>query len=359
MIEKFFEYNPYSLAKNKKEELLLSHELELTKIHYERCEKYRNILDGLGYEPKMIKCLADLPFIPVRLFKEFELKSIPDNEVFKVISSSGTTGQVVSKIYLDQKTALLQQKVLIKILSDFVGKQRLPMLLIDSPAIIRDRTAFSARGAALMSLNILATKMTYVLNDDMSLNEAVMKSFLKENNGKKFLIFGFTFMLWQYFYKGLAESKNKYDLSKAFMIQSGGWKKFEAEKISKEDFQHKFKEICGIDHFVDHYGMAEQTGCVYADCECKNMHASIYSDIIVRSPKDFSPCKIGEKGIIQVISSLPYSYPGHSILTEDEGVILGEDDCPCGRKGKYIKVLGRIKKAELRGCSDTYVSQFR
>ena len=51
---------------------------------------------------------------------------------------------------------------------------------------------------------------------------------------------------------------------------------------------------------------------------------------------------------------LPRSYPGHSLLTEDLGVLLGEDDCPCGRKGKYFKVTGRVPRAEVRGCSDTY-----
>ena len=69
---------------------------------------------------------------------------------------------------------------------------------------------------------------------------------------------------------------------------------------------------------------------------------------------DFSVCSTGEKGLIQVVSQLPESYPGHSLLTEDEGVILGEDDCPCGRKGKYFEIKGRIKNAEIRGCSDTY-----
>ena len=46
------------------------------------------------------------------------------------------------------------------------------------------------------------------------------------------------------------------------------------------------------------------------------------------------------------------------LLTEDEGVILGEDDCPCGRKGKYFHIHGRIKNAEIRGCSDTYAAKF-
>jgi hypothetical protein len=73
---------------------------------------------------------------------------------------------------------------------------------------------------------------------------------------------------------------------------------------------------------------------------------------------DFSLANIGEKGIIQVVSVLPESYPGHVLLTEDEGIILGEDDCPCGRMGKYFKIEGRIKDAEIRGCSDTYAMKF-
>ena len=68
----------------------------------------------------------------------------------------------------------------------------------------------------------------------------------------------------------------------------------------------------------------------------------------------FAPCAVGEPGILEVVSLLPRSYPGHCLLTEDEGRLLGEDDCPCGRKGKYFEVLGRLANAEIRGCSDTY-----
>ena len=84
------------------------------------------------------------------------------------------------------------------------------------------------------------------------------------------------------------------------------------------------------------------------------MHCSNYSDVIIRRPADFSTAGAGERGLIELISLLPTSYPGHVLLTEDEGEILGEDDCPCGRKGKYFKIHGRIRGAEIRGCSDTY-----
>ena len=53
---------------------------------------------------------------------------------------------------------------------------------------------------------------------------------------------------------------------------------------------------------------------------------------------------------------LPRSYPGHSILTEDMGIVHGVDDSPTGWRGKYFTVTGRIPAAELRGCSDTFTA---
>ena len=104
--------------------------------------------------------------------------------------------------------------------------------------------------------------------------------------------------------------------------------------------------------------MVEQTGSIYMECEEGNLHASIFSDVIIRRVNDFSIADIGEKGIIQTVSILPTSYPGHSLLTEDEGILLGEDDCICGRLGKYFEIVGRIENAEIRGCSDTYANEF-
>ncbi|MPM73027.1 hypothetical protein SDC9_120003 [bioreactor metagenome] len=88
------------------------------------------------------------------------------------------------------------------------------------------------------------------------------------------------------------------------------------------------------------------------ECDRGHLHCSSFSQVVIRRAADFSVCPPGEEGIVQVLSVLPRSYPGHSLLTEDKGVLLGEDDCPCGRKGRYFKVLGRLPGAELRGCSD-------
>jgi len=100
--------------------------------------------------------------------------------------------------------------------------------------------------------------------------------------------------------------------------------------------------------------MVEQVGSIFVECKEGHLHAPIFADIIVRDPISLKPLEFGKEGVIEVMSILPRSYPGHVLLTEDVGTIIGEDDCPCGKKGKYFKVKGRLPKAEIRGCSDTY-----
>ena len=358
MLEEFFALSPYSLSKTDKEKLLTAKLLELTRFHREHCPEYGAIIDALGFDEGRISSYRHLPFIPVRLFKEYELRSVRREQVFKTMTSSGTTGQQVSKIFVDKDTALCQQKALIRIMSDFIGKQRLPMLIIDSPKVVKDRNMFSARGAAILGLSMLARERVYALNEDMELDLETVQDFCVRHQGERVLLFGFTFMVWQHLYNELRRRGVKLSLPEAFLITGGGWKKLVTLQISREDFKAALREQCGIGHFLDHYGMVEQTGSVYAECECGHLHASIFSDVIVRRPNDFSVCDLGEEGIVQVVSVLPHSYPGHSLLTEDTGIVLGEDDCPCGRKGKYLKITGRLQQAELRGCSDTYAARF-
>ncbi len=358
MLEEFYGQNPFVLGEQEKTELLTRELKELTRHHMECCAPYAGMLRGMGYEEDRVESYYDLPFLPVRLFKTMDLKSVAGEQVFKTMTSSGTTGQAVSRIYVDKETAAAQQKALVKILSDFIGKKRLPMLIMDSPRVVKDRNLFSARGAAILGLSMLAKERVYALNDDMELDLQAVTDFLEKYQGKRVLVFGFTFMVWQHFYKELVRREITLDMPEAFLITGGGWKKLVSEHISREDFKEAFRKQCGITHFLDHYGMVEQTGSIYAECECGHLHASIYSDVITRRYQDFTPCEIGEKGMIQVVSVLPRSYPGHSLLTEDEGIVLGIDDCPCGRKGKYIRITGRMQKAELRGCSDTYAAKF-
>lgn len=359
--EDLLEIAPYSLDKDEKKRILTKRLVELTKLHQERCPEYCAMLKSVSCNPDEIEDYEQLPFLPVRLFKELDLKSVEKDEIVKTMTSSGTSGQAVSKIYLDRKTSSNQQKTMVKIVSEFTGSGRMPMIILDCPSVVKNRLMFSARGAGILGFSIFGSKKVYALNDDMELDVDGLKEFLETYKGQKILLFGFTFMVWQHFYKELVRLKDQgitFDLSNGILIHGGGWKKLVSEAVSPEEFHQRLKDVCGLDSVHDYYGMVEQTGCIYMQCECGHLHASIFSDVLIRRPIDFSVCDIGERGIIQVVSAIPESYPGHSLITEDEGMILGEDDCPCGRKGKYFKIFGRLKNAEIRGCSDTYAAKF-
>lgn len=353
--------SPYGLPNNEKNKLLTDRLLQLTKFHYEKCLPYKRMLDACNWNQKDVRDYYDIPFLPVSLFKQMDLCSVRKEDIVKTMTSSGTTGQSVSRIYCDRITASNQQKTLAKIVSDFTGESRMPMIIIDTPSVIKNRNMFSARGAGILGFSIFGADKTYILGDDMKLNVDVLEAFLEKHRGQRIFLFGFTFMIWQHFYRELIRLSDEginFDLSEGVLIHGGGWKKLISEAVSPREFKKRLMEVCGLHDIHDYYGMVEQTGCIYMECECGHLHTSIFSDVITRRSADFSLCDIGENGVIQVVSMIPESYPGHSLLTEDEGVILGEDDCPCGRLGKYFKVNGRLKNAEIRGCSDTYAVAF-
>jgi phenylacetate-coenzyme A ligase PaaK-like adenylate-forming protein len=344
------------LHKNK---LQLEIFLELTRFHRENCVEYKKILESIEFDISSCDSVEKIPYIPVRLFKEYELKSIQKGDVFKVMTSSGTTGQSVSKIYLDKGTASLQTKVLAASVNSFIGKKRVPMIIIDSPSVLKDRAKFSARGAGILGFSIFGKDKVFALNDDMSINVDGILAFLEKHNFQPMLLFGFTYIIWLHFINQLSDLNINIDFSRGILFHGGGWKKLIEESVSEDHFRQVLNEKFGLKDIHNYYGMVEQTGSIFVECEYGYMHTSVFNEVLVRSPQDLSVQPPGKKGIIQVLSVLPGSYPGHSLLTEDEGEIIGTDGCLCGRTGTYFKIYGRLKNAELRGCSDTYEKHAR
>lgn len=350
----FEDLQPYEMEKADKEKWLTSGLLDLTRYHYKNCMAYQKILDAWDSFTEPYRQWQELPFLPIRLFKEYDLKSVCDTQIQKAVTSSGTSGQQVSKVYLDKETSVFQQQVLAKIVSSFIGKKRLPMILLDTRAVHKNRRLFTARGAGLLGFSMFASDRFYALDEQMQLDLDGMKAFLEKHQGETILFYGFTYIIWKHFYQVLERCGYRPDISDGILIHGGGWKKLETEAVSRLQFRESIVNLCGIRRVHDYYGMAEQAGSIYMECEYGHLHASVFSDITIRRASDFSEAAVGEEGILETVSVIPKSYPGHILLTEDRGVVLGEDDCPCGRKGKYFKILGRIKNAEVRGCSDTY-----
>ncbi|MEV4637727.1 acyl-protein synthetase [Actinoplanes sp. NPDC049548] len=338
----------FTLDRAARETLLHKELAELTEHHRAHCPEYDRILTASGFTSA--DTVADLPWLPVRLFKNLKLKSIPDDEVFKVLTSSGTTGEV-SRIYLDKAAAATQTRQLGATLQTVLGPQRLPMILADSRGILKDRRSFSARGAGVLGMATFGRDHAWALDVDGHPDIAALRDFLGRHGGGPFLIFGFTYLVWLHLYEVARE--HGLDLSNGILIHSGGWKKLVDQAVSPQEFRRRLRDDTGLTRMHNFYGMVEQIGTIFLEGPSGgSLHCPDFADVIIRNPRTWEEQPVGEPGLIEVVSTLPTSYPGHVLLTEDLGVLDGVDDGDW--PGKRFSVLGRLPRAEARGCSDTY-----
>ncbi|PRY29579.1 acyl-protein synthetase [Pseudosporangium ferrugineum] len=338
----------FTLAQEAREALLHKELAELTEHHRAHCAEYDRILTASGFTSAAT--VADLPWLPVRLFKNLKLKSIPDDEVFKVLTSSGTTGEV-SRIYLDKAAAATQTRQLGATLQTVLGRKRLPMILVDSRGILKDRRSFSARGAGVLGMATFGRDHAWALDADGEPDVPALRSFLEKHGAEPFLVFGFTYLVWLHLYEVARE--HGLDLSNGILIHSGGWKKLVDRAVSPGEFRRRLREDTGLTRMHNFYGMVEQIGTIFLEGPSGgSLYCPDFADVIIRDPHTWAEQPVGEPGLIEVVSTLPTSYPGHVLLTEDLGVLDGIDDGDW--PGKRFSVLGRLPRAEARGCSDTY-----
>jgi hypothetical protein len=348
--------DPYAETPADKKARLLNEMNDLTSFHAEHCEPYRRILNAAFGGRTNFGSLAELPVLPVRLFKEIDLFSFPKEEMTRTMTSSGTTGQRPSRIFLDKETATAQAHALVRIARSYLGNKRLPMLILDHPSVLKNRSTFSARGAGIVGFSQFGSDHTYALVDEtMEPNWDAIEAFRVRHEGERILLFGFTSILWQHLVRAVEETGQRYDFGDGILIHGGGWKKLADQKISNAEFKRRVSERLNVRTVYNYYGMVEQTGSIYMECEAGFFHSSDYSEILIRDSRTLLEQDIGKPGLIETLSTIPRSYPGHVLLTEDVGIIHGHDGCSCSRRGNYFTVLGRLADAELRGCSDTYV----
>jgi hypothetical protein len=327
------------------------------------CPEYARFVAALG--PSTIDTPADVTPIPVAMFKLFELRSVPAAQIVRELSSSGTTTQQRSRIFVDKTTAFRQTRALAAILKEHIGSARRPFLVIDAPEAAGGGDTLVARGAAIRGLESFGSSTTYALRSTpagaLELDREAVDAFFQEVGGGAALLFGFSYIVWERFVEPLRSAGAGFHATGAQLLHSGGWKKLHDKAVPKEVFSRTAAQLlgCPVGNVIDFYGMVEQVGTVFIDCEAGHKHAPAFADVIIRRGSDLSPVSPGETGVIEVLSLLPTSYPGHAIITEDQGTLLGVDDCACRRKGRYFRFAKRIERAELRGCGDVFAQSDR
>lgn len=377
MLVDWFSTPLYDLTSDEKAVFLLSILRQQMIGGGERCPPFRRFLEAHRTDLRDVQELADLPFLPVSAFKrEQPLCFLHNQEIYRVLNSSATSGQLPSRIAIDRDTAKLMTKGVTAILADFIGSYRRPYLIIDRPPLPAQGVAANARVAAIQGLMAFATEICYALRsatpgedscadqDGLVLDIGAISDFCRRHGTENVVAYGFTYVVYLHLGGGLASSQKSLAtleeelgrplLPHCLLLHSGGWKKLQQISVDKDSFNHNVSAILGTDprSVIDYYGMVEQLGIVYPDCSEGNKHAPRFAEVILRNVLDWSPCKQGQTGLIQVLSALSPSFPGQSLLTDDMGIVVHEDGCPCGRRGIAFRFVGRVPKAEIRGCSD-------
>ena len=336
-----------TLLESPRDEALLLTELRaLTRHHRAHCPAYAAMLDRLWPDADRAERLADLPWLPVSLFKRLELRSIPAEAVAAELTSSGTTGTRPSRVAVDAATMDRQNRALATSVQEVLGPRRLPMLLVDSPRVLRDPALITARGAGLLGMMRFGRSHAFALGDDMQPDRAAIGAFLARHGGGPFAVFGFTFMVWRHLVGAFAQ--DGLDLSQGILLHSGGWKAMSAEAVDNAAFRAALARTFGLTRVHNFYGMAEQLGSIHLESEDGWLRPPRLGAALIRDPATWQVAPPGTEGVVQVLSLVPTAYPGHSLLTEDWGV---------ARPSGEIRVLGRVPRAALRGCSDVLAAE--
>ncbi len=364
-VDELLSFAPYDYSGEQKSAFIAALQEELL-YHYNNNGMFRQFCDRKRFNPyEKLTDLNSIPPVAVSVYKELGgmLNSVPKEDVSFALQSSATSGRP-STIMVDKTTSKRQAKAMVKVVGEFIGKERKPFLIMDIDPKSSNRHLLGARFAAVTGYLKFANKVGYFLNtDDKGLSYfdvEAMKKFLSELDAHQpVVLFGFTYILYQNVLKAVADSHLDIKLpAGSKIIHIGGWKKLESEKINKDLFNARLSACFGLkpEDVIDIYGFTEQMGLNYPDCQCGCKHASAYTRVIVRDPVTREVLPAGKEGMLEFISPVPHSYPGNVVLTDDMGIIE-PGECPYGRGGQRFRVVGRLKKAEVRGCGDILSSK--
>ena len=325
--------------------------LTLTEHHLDGCPEYRAAWPG--WRPT--DDITGFPFLHVGAFKSIRfVTNAAGLRHQRVLKSSATSSGISSQIVLDRRSAEMHARSSRAILADFLGTEQRPLVVLDSPAGLRTGTELSARTAAALSLNALASDLVFLLTDAADPASARWELLLRLlASHESLVVYGFTYMLWTAWAAGELPAEVSAALvgKRIDFVHSGGWKKLEHLEVGRAEFDATL--IRGLDprsKVIDFYGLVEQVGVVYPLCREGYRHVPAWADVFVRDPWTLAP-QDREPGQLQLLNLLAWGAPYHNVLTEDLGR-LASGECPCGRHGKRFEFLGRMPKAEVRGCAN-------
>jgi phenylacetate-coenzyme A ligase PaaK-like adenylate-forming protein len=343
------------------DQLFLAAVQEVFRHHYDNCAMYRAFCQQENFSPASLNSMADLPGIPwlmVNVFKRYHLTSVPEQQISKTFTSSGTSGQH-SHISWDEASAARQSLMRQRLMESY-------RLTADQPVnylcFSYDPQISGSKGAAfahqMYTTFAPAREIFYAIHGNdrgdqlFDAGECVDRLSAYARNALPLRMVGFPAFAWR-----TLQELRKRDLRLCFaenslIIFGGGWKTLADEAVSPEIFADHVEHYLGIPRtrIRDIYGFVEH-GVPYVSCEAGHFHVPIYSRAFIRRPGTLELLTEGEKGLLQVVSPYNRAQPNLSVLSTDYAML--RSDCACGRQNHYILLQGRAGVKKHQGCAIT------
>lgn len=304
--------------------------LELFQYQSQSNPIYRKYIEARRLDTESVTTLDQIPFLPIRFFKDHKVVSGNGEDYTDFFSSSGTTGMITSRHYTWSEEWYLTHAQ--RIFESNFGQLKEFHVLALLPAYLE------RKGSSLVSMAqhfIRESKSEhsgfYLYNHD----ELIRRMEMLANDGRKILLLGVTFALLD-----LAESGKDFTSPKGLIVMETGGMKGRRKEMIREEVHDILKPFFGVDVICSEYGMTELMSQAYSKGGGKYTLPDSMR-VILRDVND--PLSIAKRsqGGINVIDLANF----HScafIETQD----LGKYD-----ENGMLEVLGRFDNSEIRGCN--------
>ncbi len=302
--------------------------LRLFKIQAKENEIYRRYLSALGVEPEKINKVQDIPFLPIRFFKEHEIKT-GNFKADIIFQSSGTTGTVTSRHFIE--SVAFYNDVTENIVRRFYGDLRQYCIIGLLPSYLERRNA-SLVHMVRHFIDLSGSEESGFYLDDFDALAIKLKGLLEA--GKKVWLIGVTFALLEF---SLGHGMS---LENAVLVETGGMKGRGRELIRPELHKLLRLRFPGV-KIHSEYGMTELHSQAYMQDD-EWFVPPPWMSVYIRDINDpFNYLEAGKHGAINVID-LANIYSCAFIETQDVGI---------RDQSRKFKVLGRLDNTEQRGCN--------
>ncbi|WP_179004399.1 LuxE/PaaK family acyltransferase [Winogradskyella forsetii] len=302
--------------------------LDVFKFQFENNNVYRSFCDLLYKHPADIKCVSEIPFLPIQFFKSHSILSSSQN-IEKTFSSSGTTGSTTSKhLVTDLK---LYEDSYLKAFRHFYGAIEDYVVLALLPSYLeRDGSSLIYMVDDLIKKSNHAESGFYLHN----LDELASTLQTLEAKQQKTLLIGVSFALLD-----LVEV-HQFNLKHTIVMETGGMKGRRKE-IIRQELHQILKSGFGVNQIHSEYGMTELLSQAYSKGHGV-FQCPPWMKILTRDTEDALSIQQSNKtGGINVIDLANLNSCAF-IATQDLGKV---DD-----NGQF-EIIGRFDNSDIRGCN--------